>query len=81
MSKVLVLGLPNFSKPFILETNTCGIGIEVVLMQEGRPLAFLSQALGPRHMGLSIYEKEFLAVLMAIEKWRYYLKGGGLIHN
>ena len=56
----------------------CGIGIGAALMQEGRPLAFLSQALGPRHMGLSIYE-EFLAVLMVVENWRHYLEGGRFI--
>ncbi|CAH9120068.1 unnamed protein product [Cuscuta epithymum] len=44
-------------------------------MQEGRPLAFLSKKLGVRHMGLSIYEKEFLVVLMAIQRWRHYLQG------
>ena len=43
-------------------------------MQEDRPIAFLSKALGPTHQHLSIYEKEFLALIMAIEKWRPYLQ-------
>ena len=42
MSKVPVLGLPDFIKPFILETDTRGASIGVVLVQEGRPLAFFS---------------------------------------
>ena len=54
MSKTLVLGLPDFNKPFTLETDTCSTRIGVVLMQEGRPLADLDQALSPRHEGLSI---------------------------
>ena len=43
-------------------------------MQEDRPIAFLSKALGPTHQHLSIYEKEFLALIMAIEKWSPYLQ-------
>ena len=79
MSRVAILGLPDFGKPFVLETNACATGIGAMLMQEGRPLAFLSRALGPKHVGLSIYEKEFLVVLMAMDKWRHYFEGGRFI--
>ena len=79
MSGVSVLGLFDFSKPFVLETDACGTGVGAVLVQEGRPLAFLSQALGPKHVGLSIYEKEFIVVLMAVDKWRHYLEVGRFI--
>lgn len=37
-------------------------------MQGGRPLAFINQALAPKDLGLSVYDKELLAVLIAIEK-------------
>ncbi|GKA14729.1 retrotransposable element Tf2 [Tanacetum coccineum] len=33
----------------------------------------MSKTLAPRQQALSTYEKEFLAVLMALEKWRGYL--------
>jgi hypothetical protein len=49
-------------------------GIGVVLMQAGQPIAYLSKALGDKHKSLSIYEKEFLALIMAMEKWRHYLQ-------
>ena len=58
-----------------METDASNTGIGAIVTQEGRPLAFLSQALAPRHQGLSIYEKELLAVLMAAERWRHYLEG------
>lgn len=74
MSMAPVLALPNFSKPFIVETGACETSIGVVLVQEGRPLAFISQALSQRHLGLSVYDKELLATLGAIDKWHHYLE-------
>ena len=62
-----------------METDACDIGVGVVVVQEGKPIAFLSQALAPKHLGLSIYDKELIAVLMAVEKWRYYLEGNPFI--
>ena len=69
MCNVPVLQLPDFSKVFVLETDACYGGLGAVLMQEGHPLAFVSKALGPKNLGLSIYEKEFLAILLPVEKW------------
>jgi hypothetical protein len=43
-------------------------------MQQGRPLAYLSKSLGERNKHLSIYDKEFLALIMAVDKWRHYLQ-------
>jgi hypothetical protein len=45
-------------------------------MQDGHPLAFLSKSLSVQHRALSIYEKEFLALIMAMEHWRPYLQLG-----
>jgi hypothetical protein len=68
------LSLPDFTKSFSLETDTCGLGVGAVLMQDGRPLAFISKALGPRSQGLSTYEKEYLTILMAVQQLRSYLQ-------
>lgn len=57
-----------------METDACIDGIRAVLMQGGQPIAYLSKALGEKHRKLSIYEKEFLALIMAVEKWRPYLQ-------
>ena len=74
-----VLALPNFSQPFVLETDASGKGIGAVLMQQGRPIAYYSSALCPRNAALSTYEKEALAILEALKRWRHYLLGRELI--
>ena len=74
MSQVPMLGLPDFCQPFVLETDASDFGVGAVLMQGDRPLA-----LAPEHSGLSVYDKELLVVLIAVEKWRHYLEGGRFI--
>jgi hypothetical protein len=69
-----VLAIPDFQQQFIIETDACDIGVGAVLMQGDQPIAFLSKALGITHQKLSVYEKEFLALIMAIERWRPYLQ-------
>ncbi|XP_066166261.1 uncharacterized protein [Oryza sativa Japonica Group] len=69
-----VLALPNFQQPFVVETDASDKGIGAVLMQNSHPIAFLSKALGPRTQGLSTYEKESLAIMLAIDHWRSYLQ-------
>lgn len=68
MTQAPVLAMPNFSLPFILEIDACDTRIGAVIVQEGRPLAFISKALGPKNQGLSTYEKEYLALLMAVKQ-------------
>jgi hypothetical protein len=69
-----VLALPNFAKPFSIETDASEAGVGAVLMQDGHPLAFFSKALGAKSRGLSTYEKEFMAILLAVQLWRPYLQ-------
>ncbi|KAJ4815745.1 polyprotein [Rhynchospora pubera] len=79
MTNAPVLAIPNFSKPFVIEADASDKGIGAVLMQDHRPIAFLSKSIGVKAQGLSTYEKEFLALLTAVQKWRHYLVGGKFI--
>ena len=66
---------PDFKKPFIIECDVFGLGIGVVIMQEGHPIAFERRKLNDRERRMSTYNKEMLAILHAVTKWRPYLLG------
>lgn len=76
MTQAPVLAMPNLSLPFILETGACDTCIGAVLIQEAKPLAFMSKALRVKNQGLSTYEKEYLALPMAVKQCRHYLELG-----
>lgn len=46
-----------------------------MLMQNSRPIAYYSQVLGLRNRMKPIYEKELMAIVFAVKKWRHYLLG------
>ena len=75
MSSPPVLALLDFTKPFVVECDASGLGVGVVLMQNQRPIAYHSQALRGKALALSTYEKELLALVVAMKKWRPYLLG------
>jgi RNase H-like domain found in reverse transcriptase len=79
MCSAPVLALPDFTKEFVLETDASDKGVRAVLMQGRRPLVFFSKSLGVKGQTLSTYEKELVALLKAVNKWRHYLQGKPLL--
>jgi hypothetical protein len=79
LTQAPVLALPDHTIPFILEADACGYGVGAVLMQNNRPIAYMSKAIGPKAAGMSTYEKEGLAIIESLKRWKHYFAGSTLI--
>nr|GEV67525.1 hypothetical protein [Tanacetum cinerariifolium] len=75
LSTTPMLSLPNFEKIFIIETDAANEGIGAVLLQEGRLICYFSRRLGPGMRAATTYEKELVAIVETVFKWRNYLLG------
>ena len=75
-----LLCYPDFSRPFILETDASGVGLGAVLAQEQtdgtvKPIAYASQSLQKHERNYSITELEGLGVVWTMKYFRAYLYG------
>ena len=75
MTTTPTLEIPNFDDSFTIEADASGDGIGAVLSQQGKPIAFMSRALGISKRSWSVYAKQMLVMVEAILIWRPYLLG------
>jgi transposase InsO family protein len=72
--------LPIDGAKFRLETDASDYAAGAVLHQiiDGtpRPVAFFSKTFGPAERNYQIYDKEMLAIMLALDHWRHFLRNG-----
>lgn len=73
MVSILILSLPDFCKPFILETDAFGSEVATVLTQGKGLVAYFSQTLSDSAQRKSMYEQELMAIVLTVQKWHHYL--------
>jgi len=75
LTTALVLAMLDFSQPFAIDCDALGKGIGVVLLQQKRVIVYFSKPLSEASLNKSVYEKELMALVLAIQHWRPYLVG------
>lgn len=74
-----VLAYPNYDLPFAIETKSSDIGICAILSQlngeESKTISFMSAKLNDLQKKYHPVERECLAVILALERFRPYIEG------
>ena len=79
LSTTPILRGPNWTLPFHISSDASDTAIGVVLgQQDGQvPYAiyYVSKNLSPAELNYTVTEKEFLAIVYSINKFRHYITG------
>ncbi|GFV24454.1 hypothetical protein TNCV_2575091 [Trichonephila clavipes] len=68
------LQLPNFSEQFNLFTDASGVGIVLLCFNKNqKPIAFASRTLNKAERNYTVTERECLAVIWALNKFKLIL--------
>jgi hypothetical protein len=70
-----ILILPEPSRELVIYTDASGTGLDCVLMQENRVIAYASRQLKIHEKHYPTHDLELAAVVFALKIWRHYLYG------
>ena len=70
-----VLTQPTNDKEFVIFSDASLNGLECVLMQEGKVVAYASRQLKPHEKNYHTHDLELAAIVFALKIWRHYLYG------
>ncbi|RDX71972.1 Retrovirus-related Pol polyprotein from transposon 17.6, partial [Mucuna pruriens] len=74
--------LPNFERKAHSSSHSCftklecdafNVGIRVVILQEGHPIAYFSEKLKGAQLNYSMYDQELYALMRVLQTWQHYL--------
>ncbi|GKA01642.1 putative reverse transcriptase domain-containing protein, partial [Tanacetum coccineum] len=70
-----IFSLPNRPEDFVVYCDTSNQGLDFVLMQRGKVIAYVSRQLKIYEKNYTTYDLELGAVVFALKAWRHYLYG------
>jgi hypothetical protein len=75
LTKTPILKVPNMDTDFLVCIDISKEGLDRVLMQDGRVIAYISRKLRRHEENYAMHDLELLAIIYALKVWRHYLVG------
>ncbi|CAH1415271.1 unnamed protein product [Lactuca virosa] len=79
VTKEPVLKLPDYSKPFLVQTDGSDFAIGGFWIQEEHLMAYESRKLNETEQRYHVHDKEMIAIINCLRVWRHYLLGSWFI--
>jgi hypothetical protein len=70
-----ILVMPDMEKSFSIYYDALGQGLQCVLMQDDRVVAYTSRQLRKHEVNYPTHDLELAAVVQVLKIWRHYLMG------